>query len=195
MPRSRICVLLARGRSPDSDRGTDDPRAAAAAPRLALFRHTAENPLPYDVVIVDEASMVDCALMAKLLDAVPPGSRIILIGDKDQLASVEAGSLLADLCGTGENRYSEELATRYRKHHSRIQLAAGAVPPIADSIVTLQTNYRFGNGSGIGEASAAINRGDSKATVSILKDGPFSDCTFWTPPSYQALLDRLRQRL
>ncbi len=61
------------------------------------FRHNKENPLSYDVVVVDEASMVDLAMMSKLVDAMKPGSRLILLGDKDQLASVESGAVLADL--------------------------------------------------------------------------------------------------
>ncbi len=61
------------------------------------FRHNRENPLPYDVVVLDEASMVDLALMAKLVDALPPQCRLILLGDKNQLASVESGAVLADL--------------------------------------------------------------------------------------------------
>lgn len=61
------------------------------------FRHTKDNPLGFDVVVVDEASMVDLALMSKLVDALKPGSRLILLGDKDQLASVESGSVLGDL--------------------------------------------------------------------------------------------------
>ena len=61
------------------------------------FRHNAENPIPYDVLVVDEASMVDLALMSKLFDALRPGSRLILLGDKNQLASVESGTVLADM--------------------------------------------------------------------------------------------------
>lgn len=64
-------------------------------PDSAYFRHNAEHPLPFDVVAVDEASMVDLALMAKLFQAIPPSARVILLGDKDQLASVEAGRSLA----------------------------------------------------------------------------------------------------
>ncbi len=62
------------------------------------FRHNSHNPLPYDVIIIDESSMIDTALFAKLLDAIDPKTRLILLGDKDQLASVEAGSLFGDLC-------------------------------------------------------------------------------------------------
>jgi exodeoxyribonuclease V alpha subunit len=68
-----------------------------AMPRSPYFRHDANNPLVYDLVVVDEASMVDLALMSKLLDALKPGSRLILLGDKDQLASVASGAVLADL--------------------------------------------------------------------------------------------------
>src|SRR5207237_3844816 len=65
------------------------------------FQHDAKNPLVADVVIVDEASMIDLALLAKLLDAVRPDTRLILVGDKDQLASVEAGSTFRDICASG----------------------------------------------------------------------------------------------
>jgi exodeoxyribonuclease V alpha subunit len=66
-------------------------------PPSPYFRHHAEKPLVHDLVVVDEASMVDLALMSKLIDALKPGARLILLGDKDQLASVESGAVLADL--------------------------------------------------------------------------------------------------
>ncbi len=72
-------------------------RLLGAKPPSPYFRHDANKPLVYDLVVVDEASMVDLALMSKLLDALKPGSRLILLGDKDQLASVESGAVLADL--------------------------------------------------------------------------------------------------
>lgn len=80
------------------------PTAAATLHRLLgvrrnspQFRHNRENPMPFDIVVVDEASMVDLALMSKLVDALKPGSRLLLLGDKDQLASVESGAVLGDL--------------------------------------------------------------------------------------------------
>ncbi len=66
-------------------------------PPTPYFRHDADNPLPHDVVVVDEVSMVDLALMSKLVDALKPGARLVLLGDKEQLSSVEAGAVLADL--------------------------------------------------------------------------------------------------
>jgi exodeoxyribonuclease V alpha subunit len=78
------------------------------------FRHHHANPLPWDVVVVDEASMIDLAMMSKLVDALKPGARLILLGDKDQLASVESGAVLAD-----------------------------CVQALPDNTVTLQKSYRF----------------------------------------------------
>ena len=71
-------------------------RLLGVRPDSPAFRHGADKPLPYDVVVVDEASMVDLAMMSKLVDALPSGARLILLGDRDQLASVESGAVLAD---------------------------------------------------------------------------------------------------
>ncbi|HBZ55911.1 MAG TPA: exodeoxyribonuclease V subunit alpha, partial [Syntrophobacteraceae bacterium] len=73
-------------------------RLLGSLPHSPYFRHDAQNPLAVDLVIVDEASMVDLALMAKLVRALPPQARLVLLGDKDQLASVEAGAVLGDIC-------------------------------------------------------------------------------------------------
>ncbi len=89
------------------------------------FRHHHDNPLPWDVVVVDEASMVDLALMSKLVDALKPGARLILLGDKDQLASVESGAVLADCIGAlAEN--TVELKKSYR-FDEKIEAVARAV--------------------------------------------------------------------
>ena len=73
-------------------------------PESPYFRHDSKNPLPFEVVVIDEASMVDLALLSKLVQALSPQSKLILLGDKDQLASVEAGAVLGDICGFGKNR-------------------------------------------------------------------------------------------
>ena len=72
-------------------------RLLGAQPPSPYFKHHADNPLPYDVIVIDEASMVDLPLMSKLVDALKKEARLILLGDKDQLASVESGAVLADL--------------------------------------------------------------------------------------------------
>jgi len=123
------------------------------------FKHHARNKLSYDVVVVDEASMVDLALMAKLVDAVPESSRLILLGDRDQLASVQAGYVLGDLCDTGvEHGYSSVFAARV-SDITGFDIQGRGPAGFQDSIIELKTNYRFGPESGIGRLSRQVNDG------------------------------------
>ena len=135
------------------------------------FRHDAENPLPADVVLVDEASMVDLALMTKLAEAVPEAARLILLGDKDQLASVEAGAILGDIYNTeADHTYSEDFT---RSVH---ELGGGEVPSsrgrgagIQDCMVHLTHSYRYGETSGIGALARDVNSGDAGGAFELLK--------------------------
>lgn len=135
------------------------------------FRYSVENQLPYDIVIIDEASMVDLPLMAKLVTALKEDARLILLGDRDQLASVEAGSVLGDLCGTGRQ---ESFSPDFRQLVKKLtgadlqSEATEADPPLADLLVILKQNYRFQASSGIGVVAAAINAGDSEQALSRL---------------------------
>lgn len=145
-------------------------RLLGPRPGTPYFRHDSQHPLPVDVLVVDEASMVDLALMAKLLLAVPPGARVILLGDKDQLASVEAGNVLGDLSSDPElNQFS----AGFLSDHA----AAGGTPlparrgrgfPLADTVIQLRRSHRFPEGSGIQQVSAAVNRGDADAALQAL---------------------------
>src|SRR4026208_460454 len=137
------------------------------------FRHDAKNPLVADVVIVDEASMIDLALLAKLFDAVRPDTRIILVGDKDQLASVEAGSAFRDICTPGfELGISASLAEAFAKiTGEKLNGTSTDQAPIHSVVVELRRNYRFTPGAGIGELSNAVNRGDAVAAIAVLKSG------------------------
>lgn len=129
------------------------------------FRHNKENPLNYDVVIVDECSMIDVALFAKLLDAIHPDTRLILLGDKDQLASVEAGSLFGDLCQAQEhlNRFTDtrrQLINHFIPEANR-QIPESAVQnddhhPLFQHLVELRHSHRFTGDKGIGKFSKAI---------------------------------------
>lgn len=129
------------------------------------FRHNKDNPLNYDVVIVDECSMIDVALFAKLLDAIHPDTRLILLGDKDQLASVEAGSLFGDLCQAQEhlNRFTAsrlQLINSFIPEESR-RIPATAVQnddhhPLFQHLVELRHSHRFTGDKGIGKFSKAI---------------------------------------
>jgi exodeoxyribonuclease V alpha subunit len=140
------------------------------------FTHHADNPLPADVVLVDEASMVDLALMAKLVDAVPAHARIILLGDKDQLASVEAGAILGDICDTrSEHRVSEALAEQVRAlaGTDAPELPVGPGPAgIRDCIVHLTHSYRFDAKSGIGALAHAVGTGHAQRAVELLTEDP-----------------------
>ena len=117
--------------------------------------------------------MVDLALMAKLFAAVPEAARVILIGDKDQLASVEAGNVLGDICGTG-SRDPES--------------------PIATHIVELSKAHRFGADSGIQRASALVNAGEEEAALELLRNGQGTDLASAPTPPARALETTLRPR-
>jgi exodeoxyribonuclease V alpha subunit len=137
------------------------------------FRHHHEHPLRADVVLVDEASMVDLALMSRLVDAVPVDARLILLGDKDQLASVEAGAVLGELCGpAGEH-------------------TAGPGAALEASIVQLTRSYRYGAGSGIEALASAINAGDAASATEILTDPRFADVARRDPSPDSALSGEL----
>lgn len=138
-------------------------RLLKVIPHSPYFRHNSDNKLNLDVLIVDEVSMIDLALMAKLLAAVPKGGRVILLGDKDQLASVEAGRVMADLCGGSRtNHFSQAFV------ESLNQAGAIASPTartdseaqgINDCLVSLTKSYRFAKAGGIAELAAAIMAG------------------------------------
>ncbi len=110
------------------------------------FRHDRNTPLAADAVVVDESSMVDVPLLRRLLDAVPDSARVILLGDAHQLASVEAGAALGDICAEADPK-----------------------SPLGESIVVLEKSYRFDERSGIGNLAAAIKAGDTDRALEILR--------------------------
>jgi len=160
------------------------------------FRHHADNPLVTNVVLVDEASMVDLALMRRLVAAVPPRARLILLGDKDQLASVEAGAVLGDICNTGVARsYSRALAaTVAALTGDRLSLGAAAPPGtgIWDCMVELTRSYRYGPDSGIGGLARAINAGDATEALAVLDSGECPEVRLVEPSESFGLSDALR---
>src|SRR5438477_446627 len=159
------------------------------------FRHNAKNPLTADVVIVDEASMIDLALLAKLFDAIRPDARIILVGDKGQLASVEAGSAFRDICTPGfELGVSVSLGEAFAEiTGQKLDGASADQAPIHSVVVELRRNYRFTPGAGIAELSNAVNRGDAVAAIAVLKRG---GSIRWRPtPSLKNFERELRERV
>ena len=135
------------------------------------FRYTTKNPLHLDLLVVDEASMIDVVLMAALVQALPAKTRLILLGDRNQLASVEAGSLFGDLCGIGEPAWSAQLCEHLRQLTGADQLPqATSTSAMADSVVLLRTSYRFQAKSGIGSLAAAVNNGSMSEVDGVLAD-------------------------
>ncbi len=147
------------------------------------FRHDHRRPVPYDVVIVDEASMVSLPLMAKLVDAVDDPARLILLGDRDQLASVEAGAVFGDICGRAGSgpvlRFSPGAASALDEVVGGYLEGAHEVadrPGIWDAIVRLDRFRRFAAGSELGAVAAAIqSSGTEVERVIELLQAPTSE--------------------
>ena len=131
------------------------------------FRHHPENPLPFDLVIVDEASMMDLGLFAKLLQALPPSARLLLVGDREQLPSVDAGAVFSALC-----------------------TPASPMPR-----VELTRNYRFSQNTGIGALALAIRDGDADMTELLLTDKEDTSCQLEALPGPNQLREALWQSL
>lgn len=147
-----------------------------------LFHHHAGNKLNLDVLIVDEASMVDIALMVRLLEALPHHTKVILLGDKDQLSSVEAGSVLSDLCQSNSiNRLSLNGQSRLSKllYGSDQDLSwcfdTTSSEKFSDCITELKHSYRFDANSGIGQLAYGVNAGDNHRSSAVLSSVEFSD--------------------
>jgi exodeoxyribonuclease V alpha subunit len=159
-------------------------RLLGVRPGSVEFRHDRDNPVPADVVVVDEASMVDLALMARLVRAVPRRARLILLGDKDQLASVEAGAGLGDICGEPPGfspRFRQRLAEATGSDSSPGEGPGNeSGPPIRDAIVELTKSYRFGAESGIGRLARLVNRGEGAAALALLERGECAEVV-WRP--------------
>jgi exodeoxyribonuclease V alpha subunit len=243
-------ALLARAGDLPPELAARLPRTSYTLHRLlgsgpgGRFRHHRDNPLPYDVVVIDEASMIDVAMAAHLLDAIAPQTRLVMLGDKDQLAAVEAGAVFAELSARpaftpnglqriaaalgieaarlsqalpdASNGFDEGPDDRFGYTHAPGDFdtrpgdffvdadaggvfdglpgddlfASGTVPtagaprpspspvqnPLADCVVWLERNYRFGLESPIGRLSLAIRKGAAAAALDVLRIDPGEPC-------------------
>jgi exodeoxyribonuclease V alpha subunit len=137
------------------------------------FRHDRTNRLPYDVVLVDETSMVSLSLMARLVEAVRAGARLVLVGDPGQLTSIEAGVVLGDVVGPAASTLLLSPPARERLTAAVGHPIAAADPPagavVADGIVLLDRGRRFG--PAVAGVADAIRTGDGDAVVAALRDG------------------------
>ena len=164
-----------------------------ARPDTRQFRHHAAHPLDLDVLIVDEASMVHLEMMDALLQALPPTARLVLLGDKDQLASVEAGAVLGELCRDAvRGRYDADTLRFVQAVAGQtvpVELGAvqGMAPALAQQTVMLRESRRFKGA--IGQLALAVNRGDASAARATLQSDPAAASALWAqqPASAQAV--------
>ncbi len=172
-------------------------RLLGVLPEGGGFRHGADNPLAADAVIVDEASMVDLALLARLTAALPAGARLILLGDQDQLASVEAGAVLGDICDTGRTQgFSPSLVQVLQdvlEEKTVWPVEESPVRGLRDCIVPLRRNYRFGADSGIGAVSRLVNAGEADAALDRIREGGGEDIGWRELPPPENLVRSLRK--
>jgi exodeoxyribonuclease V alpha subunit len=135
------------------------------------------TPVAADVVVVDEASMIDLEMTARLLAAVPLSARLILLGDKDQLASVEAGAVLAQLCAGAEAGQYDAKTVTWAAEHAGIVLDAwtGDGDALAQQTVMLRESHRFGATSQIGQWARAVNAGDVANVEALIQSARDSD--------------------
>jgi exodeoxyribonuclease V alpha subunit len=157
-------------------------RLLGSRPGTRHFRHHAGNPLPLDVLVVDEASMIDLEMMANLLDALPPHARMVLLGDKDQLASVEAGAVLGDLCRDAEAGMYSPQTQAWLESVSGEDLSRSGLQPgdnerhaLAQQVVMLRHSRRFVAGSGIGQLAKLVNQQLDKEARALLSARTFAD--------------------
>jgi exodeoxyribonuclease V alpha subunit len=143
-------------------------------PWSETFRHDASHPLPHDVVIVDEASMVDVLMMDALFRAVRPDARLIVLGDPDQLASVDTGFVLGDVVRAAKEASVNE-----------------SDAPLAKAVVRLRHSWRFGAQPGIGALATGMQQGDWSAVAGALESGVHHDVLMqdWSPSALQRATD------
>lgn len=153
--------------------GTTLHRLLGVIPDSPRFRHHADNPLPFDVVVVDEASMIDLPLMAKLVEAISEGTRLILLGDPDQLPSVEAGDVLSAILrasGDGQGTRADD-ARALKPLLAPASLLPEAPPSaFAGRRVQLQRGYRQTATLDLAPLATAVRRGDSDGALHLLRD-------------------------
>lgn len=137
------------------------------------FRHGPDRPLPYDLVVVDEASMIDLELMTALLQALRPDARLILLGDRDQLASVGSGQVLADLCAAAEPRRGVGTAlASFCLAHLGMELPVQQPDrPLANGVIALRESHRFRQDSDIGAFAGAVAARDLDLARTVLERG------------------------
>ncbi len=168
------CSDAVRAAIPDS--AATLHRLLGTIPGSSRFRHHADNPIDADVVIVDEASMIDLPLMARLLDALDDDTTLVLLGDRNQLASVEAGNVLAAICqAAGSGEVSVQRAEIIKQVIGASLHGGPQATTFSDQVVELRRSWRFDEHSGLGQLAQAVLAGDSDAVIAGLREGRYAD--------------------
>lgn len=158
------------------------------------FYYDRHKQLPIDVLIVDEASMVSLALMTKLLQATAAECRVILLGDRNQLASVEAGAVLGDLCAAADTEsFSKAFCEQYATvgADNLVPNCGDAQAALSDCAIELKFNYRFEASSAIGAVSHAVNSGDAEAALTTIDKDTSGTISHQALPDTGELEERL----
>ncbi|RDI99746.1 exodeoxyribonuclease V subunit alpha [Dyella solisilvae] len=176
-------------------------RLLGARPDSRRFRHDSGHPLHLDVLVIDEASMVDLEMMSAVLDALPDDARLVLLGDKDQLSSVEAGAVLGDLCRRAEAVHYSQATVDWLRATTGDTLDAWVsndAQALDQHIVMLRHSHRFGADSGIGTLAQLVNHGEVGATMAWLgqthPDVAWSDGPAIAQPLRELVLEGGRER-
>lgn len=147
-------------------------RLLGGRPHVRQRTYHADHPLPLDVLVVDEASMVSLSDMADLIEAMPANARLVLIGDKDQLSSVEAGAVLGALCGRAAAGHYLPATAEWLAEATGMVVPPNMVDaqgqPLDQAVAMLRTSHRFDHDSGIGQLANAINAGDAPTAIRLL---------------------------
>ena len=170
--------------------GTTLHRLLGVIPDSPRFRHHRDNPLPFDVVVVDEASMIDLPMMAKLVEAIADGTRLILLGDADQLPSVEAGDVLSAILqasGDGEGTHADDARALHTMLLPQTLQPVAAARAFAGRRVQLQRGYRQSDALDLAPLADAVRAGDRPRTLELLRSGELAGVSF-----HEDLLDPLQ---
>jgi exodeoxyribonuclease V alpha subunit len=157
-------------------------RLLGVIPDRPRFRHDATHPLPHDVVVVDEASMVDLPLMCKLVEAIGVHAQLILLGDPDQLPSVEAGDVLAAIVDSAEDEAATSAAEAVLLDLEDVpatgDLFARSTAPLAGHRVHLQRGYRQAEALQLAPLAEAVRSGDGARALALLESGTLAGVQF-----------------
>jgi len=131
-------------------------------------RFSPEHPLAYDIVVVDEASMVDLRMMSELVSSLSPDARLILLGDKDQLSSVMPGSVLGDICTASDTENFTQERAQLIKDYAETSVAGTSATAVSDITVALSVSRRFDDTLGIGRLAKACRDGDFESAMDVM---------------------------